>query len=62
MTESKTEEGIIYVRTAHIENSIYVLLDVLPDKTISKGMDKAIICFENRNEDVQIENNYFLLF
>ena len=56
--ELKTDEGTIYIRTAHYENFLYVLLDVIPDKTFSKAMDKSIICFENRSEDYQMQNNY----
>ena len=56
--ELKTDEGTIHIRTAHYENFLYVLLDVIPDKTFSKGMDKSIICFENRDEDVQEKNNF----
>jgi hypothetical protein len=56
--ELKTDDGTIYIRTAHYGNFIYVLLDVIPDKTFSKGMDKSIICFENRDESIQEENNY----
>jgi hypothetical protein len=57
-TELETDEGTIFIRTAHNGNFLYVLLDVIPDKTFSKGMDKSIICFENRNEEVKSEKNY----
>lgn len=57
-TELKTDEGIIYIKTAHKENFLYVLLDVIPDKIFSKAMDKSIICFENRDENVQVKNNF----
>ena len=43
LTKSKTEERIIHIRTAHYENFIYVLLDVLPDKIMSKGWPKTIL-------------------
>ena len=57
-TELKTDDGTIFIKTAHKDEFIYVLLDVLPDKTFSKGMDKAIVCFENRESDDTKEKNY----
>lgn len=58
VTEIKTNDGPIYIRTAHNGDFIYVLLDVIPDKTLSKGSDKSIICFENRSVETKEQKNY----
>jgi hypothetical protein len=57
-TEIKTDNGIIYIRTSHYGNFLYVLLDVIPDQTPTKGNDKAIICIENRSDENKIEKDY----
>ncbi len=39
----------IKLRTAHQGNFVYVMLDVLIDRTIDEYSDKAIICFDTDN-------------
>jgi len=50
----------IHLRTAHHENFIYVLVDVVSDISNDKGMDKATICFDglNNKSDFPDENDY----
>ncbi len=38
------------MRTAHQENFVYVFLDVIIDKRLDKGSDKAVICFDIEND------------
>jgi len=45
-----TESGIIYLRTAHQDDFIYILLDALPDNTIDNNEDWAVVCFDSKNE------------
>jgi len=40
----------IILRTAHYENFIYVFVDSIKDYTLDKGMDKATICFDAKND------------
>jgi len=44
------ESGDIYIRSAHQENFIYILLDVVLDTTIDKNQDFAMICFDTKND------------
>ena len=39
----------IYIRTAHMENYIYILIDVEADTTINKNKDSAMVCFDSEN-------------
>ena len=41
---------IIYLRTAHYENFIYVFIDPINDQTLDKSSDKATICIDGKNE------------
>ena len=40
----------IYIRSAHHDNYIYILLDVIPDKTFDKNEDQAMVCFDAKSE------------
>jgi len=46
----RTDQGTIYLRTAHQGNFVYVFLDVIPDTHLDKGSDKAVICFDTEND------------
>ncbi|MCH7647849.1 MAG: hypothetical protein IIA83_04505, partial [Thaumarchaeota archaeon] len=46
----ENDQGIIYLRTAHQGNFVYVLLDVILDTHLDKGSDKAVICFDTEND------------
>jgi len=48
--EIRTESGIIYLRTAHQENFIYILIDFVPDNTIDNNEDLAVVCFDTKND------------
>jgi len=46
----------IYLRTAHQDNFIYVLVDDVTGTHFSKGSDRAIICFDLNNNKTTIPN------
>ena len=50
LTELNTEFGNIYIRTAHQENYLYVMLNVVADTTIAKNKDNAMICFDTAED------------
>jgi hypothetical protein len=56
LTEMQTEDSIIYIRTAHLENFIYVMIDAVEDTSINNGKDKATVCF-NTLLDVNTTSN-----
>jgi len=39
----------IYIRSAHLENYIYILIDAVADTTINKNKDSAMVCFDSEN-------------
>jgi len=39
----------IYIRTAHQDNFIYILIDAEADTTINKNKDSAMVCFDSEN-------------
>ena len=39
-----------YIRTAHQDNFIYILLDVATDKTIDNNQDEAAVCFDAKTD------------
>ena len=45
-----TDQGTIYLRTAHQGNFVYVFLDVTVDTHLDKDVDKAVICFDTEND------------
>lgn len=50
LTEIRTESGIIYLRTAHQENFIYVMIDAVFDNSLDKEHDQVIVCFDSKSE------------
>jgi len=48
--DSIVEPGHIVIRTAHQDNYIYVMLDVLADKTIDNTKDNAMVCFDTKSD------------
>lgn len=40
----------VVIRSAHQDNFIYFLIDVIEDKTFDRKSDRAIICFDTENE------------
>lgn len=40
------DEAKIAIRVAHERENIYALLDVVSDRSMDSGMDKAVICFD----------------
>jgi len=56
----QTESNNIYIRTAHLDNFIYVMFDVIADKTIDNNQDNAIVCFDAKNnQSMHPDNNDF---
>ena len=45
---------VIYLRTAHQGNFVYVFLDVVIDTHLDKGSDRAVICFDTENDKTEV--------
>lgn len=43
----------IQLRTAHQDEFIFILVDVVGDHNLDKGSDKAIVCFDTENNKTQ---------
>ncbi|RDJ32041.1 MAG: hypothetical protein DWQ18_00085 [Crenarchaeota archaeon] len=46
----------IKLRSAHQGDYIYILADVVGDIHIDKGLDKAVLCFDTKNDKTEIPN------
>lgn len=46
----ETNSGSIYIRTAHHENYIYVMIDAVGITHFSKNSDKATICIDGKDD------------
>ena len=57
LTEIKTDVGKIYLRSAHWQNYIYVMIDVVVDQTIDDKKDKAILCFDTHIDNSTMPNS-----
>lgn len=59
-TLSYDDGASIQLRTAHQENFIYVLIDAVSMTHYNKGSDKAIICFDGKNDKSKVvdDNDY----
>lgn len=53
--ELYTNNGTIYLRIAHQDNFIYMMIDVLPD-TDPLGKDSATVCFDTQNDKTEFPN------
>lgn len=54
------DQMTIQLRTAHQNNFVYILLDVLNDVTQNKNFDQAIICFDTNNDkSTEFDDNDF---
>jgi len=42
--------GQIYLRSAHLDNFIYILIDAVSDSTLDNLEDNAVVCFDAKNE------------
>jgi hypothetical protein len=47
---SSTNGDLVHIRTAHYDNFIYILLDVVADRSIDHLSDRAIICIDGYND------------
>lgn len=54
LEQINTKNGPIYIRTAHQDEFVYVMVNVVSDKHPNKGSDKTIICFDTNNSKSQI--------
>jgi len=46
----------IQLRTAHQDNFVYVLIDAVGDVNLDKGSDKAVVCFDTKNDKTNTPN------
>ena len=51
------ENTVFHLRTAHQENFIYVLIDVISDTNATIGSDKATICIDSKNNKNEFLDN-----
>lgn len=49
-TDIAGTEGIFPIRTAHYGDFIYILLDVVPDKSNDKNQDWGVVCFDTKSD------------
>ena len=49
-----TDSGSIYLRTAHVGNYIYVMIDAVGVTHFEKNADRAIVCFDGKNDKAMI--------
>ena len=63
LTKIETQSGDIYLRTAHLEDYIYVMIDAVPDKTANYDQDQAVVCFDAKSDKNTSpdENDYCFL-
>jgi len=40
----------IYIRSAHLDNFIYIHVNAVPDTSIDKGEDFTVLCFDSKKE------------
>lgn len=50
LTKINTENGSIYYRYAHQEDFIYFFIDVVSDSIPERNSDKAMLCFDTKND------------
>jgi len=63
LTSIETQSGDIHLRTAHLGNYIYVMIDAVPDNTANYGQDQAVVCFDAKSDKNASpdENDYCFL-
>lgn len=54
--ELHTSNGTVYLRSAHQDNFIYLMIDVIPDTDILSGKDSATVCFDTQNDKTESPN------
>ena len=60
LTKINSNNLEIILRTAHYEEFIYVLVDVVGDRNLEKNSDRAIICFDTKNnKTIKPDDNDF---
>lgn len=53
-SSSTNTDGSIYIRSAHQNDFVYIFVDVLNDSTLDVGSDRALICFDAKNNKSSI--------
>ena len=57
---NESNAALIHIRTAHLNNFIYVMLNVVSDKTIDFNQDEATVCFDsNYDQNSKTESNAY---
>jgi hypothetical protein len=54
--ELHTDNGTIYLRTAHQDNFIYLMIDVMPGTDMPSEKDFATVCFDTQNDKTEFPN------
>jgi len=52
------ENIVFHLRTAHQEDFIYILINVISDTNADIGSDKAIVCIDSKNNKSEFFDNY----
>ncbi len=57
---NKIKDNVGFIRSAHQGDYIYIMLDIVADKTIDLKSDRAMICFDTENNKSKIpdENDF----
>jgi len=56
LTEINGDSGPIYIRIAHWQNYVYVMIDVVGVSTFEKNSDRATVCFDKNDAKSSIAN------
>jgi len=57
---TESNAALIHIRTAHLNNFIYVMLNAVSDKTIDFNQDEATVCFDsNYNQNSKTQSNAY---
>ena len=60
LTQIDSNSGPIYIRTAHWQNYVYVMIDAASITSFEKNSDRATVCFDKNDTKSSIsnQNNY----
>ena len=56
LTQIDTDSGSIYIRTAHWQNYVYVMIDAANISRFEKNSDRATVCFDKNDTKSSIAN------
>ncbi len=57
LTQIDGHDGAIYIRTAHWQNYVYVMIDAASITRFEKNSDRATVCFDTNDTKSMIANN-----